>query len=243
MTIYQGGKLRHGQRIADVITRITNERLPNHDGIVVPFAGMLHVARRLPFRCPMQVSDISSDIVAFWSELQAGWEPPSEISSDEYHQLRKQPPSALKTFACFACSYNGKEWGGYRPRKLEGCRNRVLQAREQFQLAEVLSAFVFPDWPIPTNKVVYLDPPYRNNRIGGRFAKFDTEAFWKRAREWVDAGNLVFVSEWEAPDDWECVWETTMSCGHSNRSKQFPDRVYVCSGLKLIEHVNKTHHE
>ena len=91
---------------------------------------------------------------------------------------------------------------------------------------EVLSARAFSDWPIPTNKVVY-DPPYWNNQVGGKFAKFDTEAFWKRANEWVEAGNLVFVSEWEAPDDWECVWEATMSCRHRTGTKHFPDRLYT----------------
>ena len=51
--------------------------------------------------------------------------------------------------------------------------------------------------------MVYCDPPYAGTlKYDGR--EFDHEAFW----EWVRTRDYpVYVSEYNAPDDFVCVWE------------------------------------
>lgn len=53
--------------------------------------------------------------------------------------------------------------------------------------------------------VVYADPPYKNTKGYGEDQKFDHEAFY----EWVRSQEcLVFVSEYEMPDDFVSIMST-----------------------------------
>lgn len=42
------------------------------------------------------------------------------------------------------------------------------------------------------------------------FRNFDYDTFWKTMRKWSKT-NIVYISELQAPDDFECVWEKEMS--------------------------------
>ncbi len=57
---------------------------------------------------------------------------------------------------------------------------------------------------IPDNSLIYCDPPY------GATTKykdnFDYAIFWSWCREKSKEGHTVFVSEYKAPEDLECVY-------------------------------------
>ena len=62
----------------------------------------------------------------------------------------------------------------------------------------------------PKKMTIYCDPPYRGNLFNTEhFSQFDHDAFWETMRKW-SKNNLVFISEYEAPDDFMCVWEKKM---------------------------------
>ena len=56
--------------------------------------------------------------------------------------------------------------------------------------------------------LIYLDPPYAGTKIYGyaNQEKMDYEHFWNWVRE-LSKENYVFVSEQNAPEDFEIVWE------------------------------------
>ena len=56
--------------------------------------------------------------------------------------------------------------------------------------------------------VIYLDPPYQGTKIYGyaNQPKMDYIHFWDWVRE-ISKKNIVFVSEQNAPDDFEVIWE------------------------------------
>lgn len=58
------------------------------------------------------------------------------------------------------------------------------------------------------NAVIYLDPPYQGTKIYGysNQEQMDYERFWNWVRE-ISRNNYVFVSEQNAPEDFECLWE------------------------------------
>jgi len=56
---------------------------------------------------------------------------------------------------------------------------------------------------IPANSLVYCDPPYRGST--GYDGWFDSRAFWQWCRDKTREGHTVFVSEYKAPPDFECV--------------------------------------
>ena len=68
------------------------------------------------------------------------------------------------------------------------------------------------------NCLVYCDPPYEsttNYRDG-----FDHDVFWNFVRD-ISCYNLVYISEYNAPDDFESIWEgvVTTSLSKSIRKK------------------------
>jgi DNA adenine methylase len=57
-----------------------------------------------------------------------------------------------------------------------------------------------------TNAIFYLDPPYFSSTGYKGTVKFDHDKFWDFVRE-LSKKNEVFISEYIAPDDFECVWQ------------------------------------
>lgn len=67
----------------------------------------------------------------------------------------------------------------------------------------------YKDVIIPKGSVVYADPSY-NSTTGYGNSKFNTNEFWNYMRT-ISNDNLVFVSELEAPNDFECIWEQSFT--------------------------------
>lgn len=57
----------------------------------------------------------------------------------------------------------------------------------------------------PCNALIYCDPPYVDTTKYST-GKFNTNHFWETVREWSQ-NNIVFVSEYKAPDDFTAVWQ------------------------------------
>ena len=67
--------------------------------------------------------------------------------------------------------------------------------------------------------LIYCDPPYANTKQFHNATKFDYEEFWNTMREWSKSGAIVYISELEAPDDFECVWEQEVSRSVNAKNK------------------------
>ena len=57
-----------------------------------------------------------------------------------------------------------------------------------------------------TNSLIYCDPPYQGT-TGYKTGAFNHEEFFEWCRQMKSKGNIVFVSEYNAPDDFELVWQ------------------------------------
>ena len=72
-----------------------------------------------------------------------------------------------------------------------------------------------------TGALIYCDPPYagakwyRKNLV----PKLDYEEFFDWCRKMKDKGNSVFVSEYNAPDDFELVWQGEIKTNFSSQRK------------------------
>ena len=63
------------------------------------------------------------------------------------------------------------------------------------------SSISYADYEYRDGDVVYCDPPYKNT--GGYGIEFNTDAFW----EWARTRDYpVYVSEYQAPDDFVSIW-------------------------------------
>lgn len=63
----------------------------------------------------------------------------------------------------------------------------------------------YKEMVIPNNSLIYCDPPYKGTRpyIGDN--KIIHKEFWDWCRHKRNNGHLIFVSEYNAPSDFECI--------------------------------------
>ena len=56
----------------------------------------------------------------------------------------------------------------------------------------------------------YVDPPYQGVKQYANAIYFDYELFWNTMRN-LSKDNIVLISEQNAPNDFECIWEQEVS--------------------------------
>jgi DNA adenine methylase len=134
----------------------------------------------------------------------------SEFTEGDYKQLRASEEYKHKGYAGFAFSYGGKWLGGWsrdsdgkRDYVSEAYRNAVKQSK-RLQGVKLLTCD-YSQLDIPKNSIIYCDPPYANSTkyLNG----FNHLDFFNWCRKKVIDGHIVYVSEYNAPDDFKCVFE------------------------------------
>jgi len=199
---------------------------------VEPFVGGGATFAEVSPAFPVTVAaDAHPDLILLWQAVAAGWIPPASLSREEYAALKIAPPSALRGFAGFACSFRGKWFAGQDPprehpgkRGPDGVRGRpwvdvaerqgCTALRKQapaFARATILRADYRAFRGSPET-VIYADPPYYGTE-GYACGAFDHVAFWRNADRWVDEGAIVVVSESVAPAHWPELARTTRNQG------------------------------
>lgn len=75
--------------------------------------------------------------------------------------------------------------------------------------------------------VIYCDPPY-NAPTKYSTGKFDHDEFWEWVRG-VSKDNYVFVSEYNAPIDFECIWQTEINTPltRGDRQEKKTEKLFV----------------
>ena len=107
---YVGSKARFRKELLPIILA---DRDPDQH-YVEPFAGGFNLICHVDG--PRIGNDIDSDVVACMKAVSDGWDPPTELSEQEYSEIRSDPgayPQHLVGFVSVGCSYSGKKWGGH----------------------------------------------------------------------------------------------------------------------------------
>lgn len=83
---------------------------------------------------------------------------------------------------------------------------------------------------IPENSFIYCDPPYANTAEYKAVDSFNHVVFWQWCRDAVKNGHTLFISEYNAPEDFECVWqkEIVSSLGKDTGSKKGVEKLFRC---------------
>ena len=133
----------------------------------------------------------------------------SEFTEFDYKNLKKSNYKH-KGYAGFVFSYGGKWMGGWR-RDSAGKRdyvkeayNNALKQNEKIYGCKFINCNYY-DLDIPECSLIYCDPPYLNSTSYGS-SKFNHDLFWKWCRYMSKRGNDVFISEYNAPSDFECIF-------------------------------------
>lgn len=207
---YMGSKNRHAKELLPIILKNRYEG----QCYVKPFVGGANMIDKVDgWRIG---SDCNHYLVALLKELGDGWLPPEDVTEAEYNAMKDDPGSYephLVGYVGFQLSYGAMWFGSYR-RDNEGKRNYANEAyRNVAKQATKLKGIDFRLKPyrellVPAQSLIYCDPPYEGTtKYKANSGDFDHNDFWQWCREKVRQGHDVFVSEYQAPDDFVCVWE------------------------------------
>jgi len=222
--IYQGGKGKIGKEIAEYIEMV--EDIFDWDGeYFEPFCGLLGVGIHFAKEGRIILaSDINSDLIMMLKKIKKGWTPPKACSKSRYNKYKiSKTHSALRGFYGLACAYSGIFFAGYRIKSgkrdfFSTFRDNLISMKNALQNVKFSSKSY--DKHKPKGKTIYCDPPYKGNSFGTEhFNDFDFDAFWQTMREW-SKNNLVFISEYEAPKDFVCVWEKKMKTSFNDGDRK-----------------------
>jgi len=207
---YLGGKSRIARQIAEII----NKHVTKDTNFISLFCGTCSVESRINTE-HKTLNDAQPYLIALLKAVQKGWEIPSEITREQYYDVKRalgseEEDKALAGFVGFGCSFGGKWFGGYA--KNNSGTNYALQSKNSMlKKMEGMKTAVFinkdyRDFVIWNGSVIYCDPPYANTTKYANSPDFDSEEFWEYMRE-LSKDNLVFISELQAPEDFVSIWE------------------------------------
>ena len=174
-------------------------------------------------------ADIHNYLIALLQALQAGYVPPTEVSKEQYYDIKSSPEKyspELVGFVGFLCSFGGKWWGGYakdsRGDNYAERGSRVL-TKQALKLKSInFVSCGYKNLIIPTNSLIYCDPPYEGTtKYRDNFNHLE---FWQWCRDKVKEGHTVFISEYNAPNDFTCLKELEHKI-ILNKNSQYKKRV------------------
>jgi DNA adenine methylase len=136
-----------------------------------------------------------------------------EFIEEDYLKIKKDKNNPLYSYVGFVLSYGGKWWGGWR-RDSEGKRDYVKEAynnaKKQSENLKACNLLCLPyeKLEIPKNSTIYCDPPYKKTTgYGTCNNNFGYDEFYKWCYEKKREGHQIFISEYQMPDNFVCVWQ------------------------------------
>jgi site-specific DNA-adenine methylase len=243
MTKYWGGKARLGKDIAKTMLEMIDENSNKFDLYWEPFIGMGGVMRHmvsplLEYDSKIQLfaSDLNEGVVNFWNYLKQGesFDDVLDFSTDDLEHLKstKDMHTPYHTLVGYSCGFHGMYFSGkicedYAKPLLKSALKSIDHVRDQMSVPDYHHSdfFSMAENYTPRNAIIYLDPPYverfinKNEVWSHKKDEFDTEEFWETLDDWSNPklGNLIFVSESAAPDNWVPVWSKDWSNKNSNK--------------------------
>lgn len=234
---YQGSK----KKISNVIKKIVESNIANDEWYVEPFVGGCN-----SFSCINHIKKVGCDtnkyIIALWREIQKGtFIAPKCVTELLYNDIKKDYveqtniyPDSLIGYVGFACSYGSGWWNGYAHFNEKKKENHILEARnglinQVFNFKGLHNSIFlninYEDIILTENSFIYCDPPYQNTK---KYVNdFDNKKFWEWCRKQVYNGHKVLVSEYNAPEDFVCIWKQEMQDGMSSINNKKVEKLFI----------------
>lgn len=211
--VYMGSKNRLAKELVPIIQSYITEETK---GYIEPFVGGANVIDKI--KCDKKIGcDIHKQLIELLIYISKGNELPNTISEELYYNIKNNQSSCEDWYlglVGFSASYGGKYFDTYaRSKKSNGelrdmANERINNLKKQAPNLKDINFLniSFDKLPKETinNCVIYCDPPYRNT------AKYSTETFpYELFYDWcrkMSKDNIVLISEYNMPDDFECIW-------------------------------------
>lgn len=217
---YMGSKRRIAKHIIPIMVDAADEAGVIH--WVEPFVGGANLIDKVPARFERVGYDLSEHTIAaligirdYVSEF------PSDVSEEYFNSLKGKPPHPITSWIRFHCAFGGLFGNVFARNKrgtnycMEGRKNTIKQS-ELIQCVEFIHAD-YRDLSF-SDSLIYCDPPYKGTS-GYKVGEFNHEEFYDWCREQARS-NIVFVSEYSAPEDFELVWQGEIKTNFASTRKK-----------------------
>jgi len=228
-----GSKNRISKELVPIITK----DLKSSQWYVEPFVGGCNMMDKIdhPYRLG---ADSNKYLIALLQAIQNGQKLPEYVTKEEYQVVKSNKdnyPDWYVGYVGFICSFRGKYFGGFAGEYTElktgkqrnyqkQMSNNILKQYENIKNV-VLHNVEYNDLIIPENSVIYCDPPYANTTKYSN--KFDSNDFWQWCRDKINEKHKMYVSEYNAPDDFVCIWSKDINSNLGGTSKKATEKLFM----------------
>ena len=216
--VYQGSKNRISKELIPIIQKYIDDS--NSDTYIELFVGGANVIDKVS--CKNRIGyDINKSVITLLKYAQNDPDlsiAPEDCPFEHYADVRANQNTGKYSqeyvaLIGYSASYGGRYFDGGYGRDSRGVRNiykeRIVNFKTQTPYLKDIEFNVmdYKDLDISkyNNCVFYLDPPYKNTKNYSR-QSINYEEFYDFCRE-LSKNNTVLISEYDMPDDFECIWE------------------------------------
>lgn len=174
---------------------------------VEPFVGGANMIDKVPSSYERIGYDLNDHVIHALIDIRDNSEVlPDNVSESEYKSYKGLQAESITSWVRIACAYGGifegvMARGGNRNYTKEAKNNALKQSPKIQNVQFICDSYENLSF---TNTLIYCDPPYQGT-AGYKTGEFDHEKFFDWCREQAKR-NIVFVSEYNAPDDFIEVW-------------------------------------
>lgn len=218
---YLGSKARIAKFILPIM--LEEARVNNITTWVEPFIGGANLIDKVPnYFTRIGIDSNPHAIAALIGIRDYLEELPENVSEELYQSLRGTKPDPITSLIRFGASFGGKFEAGFaRSFTNKGVpRNHWDEARrnaiKQSPLIQGVKLICdsYENYSHLENCLIFNDPPYFGT-TSYKTAPFDHKKFFNWCRL-MAKNNTVFVSEYSAPDDFQCVWQGEIQTNFSS---------------------------
>lgn len=223
---YMGSKRRLARYILPIMLKDRKEG----QWWVEPFMGGCNILKLIDG--PRMGSDFHTELVAFLTAVQSGWQPPAYINEDDYKRIKTSSDLVLKGYVGFLFSFGATYFGSFRRQgtvqhigeeiagtplknnyKSMDYTNKVarntVKALYEGLIGARLCHSSYENLKIPAQSIIYCDPPYAGTT--GYGVGFNHNIFYDWCRLQKAKGHTIFISEYGMPKDFKCIWSMQLT--------------------------------
>lgn len=215
---YMGSKSRIKKYVVPFLQKLIEEN--GIDTYIEPFVGGANVIDDI--QCQNRIGgDLHDKLIALLKHVQNGGELPLEVPKGLYDDVRSNKDTGKYEdwyvgAIGFLASYNGRYFdGGYAKKTMEKngkirdyydeCKRNLKKQSPKLKDVNFINCD-YKSFTDTKGALIYCDIPYKGTKQFSVGKNFNHDEFWQWVRD-MSKNNIVVVSELQAPDDFECVWE------------------------------------
>ena len=222
---YLGSKNRISKELAPIIQSYIND---NCNGYIEPFVGGANMIDKIKYNNKIGY-DNNPYLIALLNHVKLTTDDiPMEITREHYYDVKNNQSNYDEWYVGligFCGSFSAKYWGGYgtngnnssnKNTVFNESRNNII--KQSVNLKDIkFECKDYKDLDNLSGCVIYCDPPYKNKL--GYQPKFNHDEFYDWVRK-MSVNNIVLISEYDMPDDFECIWSKKVKVNIDSNRKE-----------------------